>query len=45
MFSNENSDSESSMGEFNAQWHQYEAEFTEGWVGAGGGGGRVWKVL
>ena len=29
MSSNENSDSESSMGEFSAQWYQYGPEFTE----------------
>ena len=28
MSSNANSDSESSMGEFSAQWYQYEPEFT-----------------
>ena len=29
MSSNENSDSEPSMGEFSAQWYKYEPEFTE----------------
>ena len=29
MSSNENSESESSMGEFSAQWYQYEPDFTE----------------